>query len=264
MTLNDDDVHRNPCVLGNMNHRTIALGTAVAGLFVLSCGGRTLHGTDQRESETIRYLRVSGSEFVKEFEIQLTQTEQSFVVKSTTQRGEQTLIVSSQFDANNTLVSARVSLRRGERAQSASVRVTNRTARVLRDGNKSDELACPSGVIVTSAPDWTDSFMAVRRYDPKGSATQTFPGLWIHPTREPLELTIKLTRLGHDSVMLRNKSTILDRFLLVLCGGSRYIVWRNQQGQLVRLVHAMEGNGGIVLTGWERATRNLKPRVSRD
>ncbi len=237
---------------------------AVAWLFVLLCGERALHGTQKHESETIRFLRVSGSEFVKESEIHLMQTEQSFVVTSITQRGEQTLTVNSRFDSNRTLVSAKVTLRRGERTQSASVIVTDRTARVLRDGNETNELACPGGVIVTSAPDWTDSFMAVRRYDLKGGTTQTFPGLWIHPPRPPLELTITLTLIGHDSVMLRNSSKILDRFLLVLRGGSRYLVWRNQQGQLVRLMPATKSSGGIVLTGWELATRDLQPRPSRD
>ncbi len=247
-----------------MDHRTIALGMAVAWLFALSDGAHALLGADKHESETIRFLRVSGSEFVKESEIHVMQTEQSFVVTSITQRGEQTLTVNSRFDSNRTLVSARVTLRRGERTQSASVIVTDRTARVLRDGNETNELACPGGVIVTSAPDWTDSFMAVRRFDPQGSATQEFPGLWIHPTREPLELTISLTRLGHDSVTLRNKSAHLDRLLLVLRGGSQYVVWRNQQGQLVRLVSVIEGSGGIVLIGWDHATRDLKPQRSRD
>lgn len=248
-----------------MDHRNIALGMAVAWLVALSCCQSASRGADKHESsKTFRFLKVSGSEFVKETEIHLLRTQESFVVTSITQRGDQTLTVTSRFDSKNALTSASVTLRRGKRAQSASVRVTDRTARVLRDGNETNELACPGGVIVTSAPDWTDAFMAVRRYDLKGSTTQKFSGLWIHPTREPLALTLKLTRLGHDSVILCNKSVNLDRFLLVLRGGSRYIVWRNQQGQLARLVPAMKGSGGIVLAGWERATRDLKPRLSRD
>jgi hypothetical protein len=105
--------------------------------------------------------------------------------------------------------------------------------------------------------------MAVRRYDPKGSTAQSFPGLWIHPTREPLELTIKLTRLGHDSVMHDEKTVTLDRYLLLLRGGSRYIVWGNQQ-QLVRLVPEPRGKGGIVLAGWEHATRDLKHSATHE
>jgi len=247
-----------------MDHRTIALGMAIAWLFTWSSGQRESHGTEKHDSETIRFLRASGSEFVQESEIHFRQTLQNFVVTSITQRGEQTLTVHSQFDSNDRLVRASVTLRRGERAQSATVSVTDHTARVLRNGQETNELKCPGGVIVTSAPDWTDSVMAVRRYDPKGNTTQTFPGLWIHPTHGPLELTIKLTRLGQDSVMLDNSSRILDRLLLVLRGGSQYIVWRNQQGQLVRLLSAMKDHGGIVLAGWERATRDLKPCLSPD
>jgi len=235
------------------------------GIVALSCCQNALGGGDKQESsETIRFLRVSGSEFVKETEIHLVRTDNRLVVTSITQRGEQTLTVTSRFDSNHVLTSAKVSLRRGQQTQSAAVSVADQTARVVRDGNKTNELACPGGVIVTSAPDWTDAFMAVRRYDPRGSTTQKFPGLWIHPTSKPLELTISLTRIGHDSVTLDKKTEKLDRFLLILRGGSRYIAWRNQQGQLVRLVPARKGTGGIVLTGWELATRVLKPQLSNN
>jgi hypothetical protein len=247
-----------------MDHRSIALGVAVVWLVALS-GQSALQGADKHESsKAIRYLRVTGSEFVRETEIHLLRTEEGIIVTSVTHRGERTLTVTSRFDPENALTSATVTLLRGKNEQSASVSVTDSTARVLRNGNETNELACPGGVIVTSAPDWTDSFMAVRRYDANGSTTQEFPGLWIHPTREPLELTLRLTRLGQDSVTLCDKRMNLDRFLLVLRGGSRYVVWGNQQGQLVRLVPAAEGSGGIVLNGWQRATRDLKPPVSRD
>ena len=246
-----------------MNHRIpIALGMAVSWFLVFS-GHNTLCGDENRES--FRFLRVSGSEFIRETEIHLARTEDKYIVTSMTYRGAQTLTVTSRFDSENqALVSAKVTLKEGKRIQSASVGVVEGTAQATRDGHEPNKLACPSGVIVTSAPDWTDSFMAVRRYDLKGRKTQTFPGLWIHPTREPLKLTIRLTRLGHDSVTHDNKIATLDRFLLVLRGGSRYIVWRNHQGHLVRLVPAMSSDGGIVLSGWKLATRGLKSSVSRD
>ena len=72
-----------------MDHRNIALGMVVAWLVASSCGRNALHGADKHESsKTIRFLRVSGSEFVKETEIHLLRTEESFVVTSITQRGE--------------------------------------------------------------------------------------------------------------------------------------------------------------------------------
>ena len=246
-----------------MDRRTLTLGTAVAWFIALSCAPSTSRGADtHRASTTARFLRVSGADVVPETEIHLTRTKNGSVVTSTTQRGEQKLTVISRYDSQNGLTEARVTSQQGTVAQSAEVRVTGRTAHVMRDGQRPDEIRCPAGVIVTSAPDWTDSFMAVQRYDPRGSETQKFAGLWIHPTRQPLALTLKLTRLGHDTVIRQEKSAKLDRLLLVLRAGSRYVVWRNQQGQLVRLVPATTGRGGIVLTGWERATRNLKPRLT--
>ena len=244
----------------NMDRRTLTLGTAVAWFIALSCAPSTSRGADKhRASTTARFLRVSGADFVPETEIHLTRTKNGSVVTSTTQRGEQKLTVISRYDSQNGLTEARVTSQQGTIAQSAEVRVTGRTAHVMRDGQRPDELRCPAGVIVTSAPDWTDSFMAVRRYDSNGEKTQTFPGLWIHPTGKPLELTIQLTHLGQDSVKHGSKTANLDRYLLVLRGGSRYVVWRNPQGQLVRLVPAKSGRGGIVLAGWEQAVGNLKP-----
>jgi len=34
-------------------------------------------------------------------------------------------------------------------------------------------------------------------------------------------------------------------------------VWRNRQGNLVRLMSSRSRKGGIALAGWEKATRNL-------
>ena len=243
-----------------MNLRIHAFAGAIVWFAILPCGLSELHAADRSETRKVfQFLRPSGSEFKKETEIHLRRSVDSFVVTSVTERGQQKLTVTSRFDSKDLLRSAEVTIQQGKHRQSASVTVSDGTARVLRDGKEVDELVCPRGVIVTSAPDWTDSFMAVRRYDPNGKKTQAFPGLWIHPTGKPLELTIQLTHLGQDSVKHGSKTTNLDRYLLVLRGGSRYVVWRNPQGQLVRLVPAKSGRGGIVLAGWEQAIGNLKP-----
>lgn len=244
--------------------RCMALGITCAVFVTLTLGQHRLLGADdEKSSKTIHFLRPTETGFVNETKIHVVRTEQGSVITSTTQRGEQVLTVTARFDRERNLTSASVLQRDRERETSASVKVRKGTARVQRNGNEPIELSCPAGVIVTSAPDWTDSFMAVRRYDPKGSTAQSFPGLWIHPTREPLELAIKLTRLGHDSVMHDEKTVTLDRYLLLLRGGSRYIVWGNQQ-QLVRLVPEPRGKGGIVLAGWERATRDLKHNATHE
>ncbi len=258
-------IHFDCCWQSSVDGRSNKLGVAVLWLAAFSCGPSELCASKVDESsETFRFLRVSGSEFVKECEIQLRRSAESLVVTSSTQRGKQRLTITSRFDSKDVLRSAKVTIQRGKHRQSATVSINHSTARVLREGKETNDLACPPGIIVTSAPDWTDSFMAVRRYDPAGDTTQEFPGLWIHPTREPLQLTLKLTHLGHESVKHRNKAENLDRYLLVLRGGSRYVVWRNQQRQLVRLVPATSGKGGIVLAGWQQATRELNPRLSQD
>jgi hypothetical protein len=242
-----------------MDRRIHALAGTIVWFATLSCGFSELHAADRPETRKVfQFLRPAGSEFKKETEIQLRRSTDSLVVTSVTQRGQEKLTVTSRFDSKDVLCSAEVTIQRGQHRQSASVTVTDGTARVLRDGKEAVELACPRGVIVTSAPDWTDSFMAVQRYDPNGEKTQRFPGLWIHPTGKPLELTIQLTHLGQDSVKHGCQAVDLDRYLLVLRGGSRYVVWRSPRGQLVRLVPAKSGRGGIVLAGWEQATGNLK------
>ena len=248
-----------------MAYARLTPGTVVTWFVLLTCIATSLPAADpHKSSTTVRYLKVSAGTFAPETEIQVTQTSHGIVVTSTTRRRAQRLTVRSRFDAQNKLTGARVTLQRGPAAQSAEVRVAGRTAHVARQGKKPDKLACPVGVIVTSAPDWTDSFMAVGRYDPAGRATQKFAGLWIHPTRDPLELTFTLTRIGHDVVTRGPRDVRLDRLSLVLRAASRYVVWRNPQGQLVRLVPATKADGGIVLTGWERATRDLQPQLPPD
>ena len=229
------------------------------------CSSASTRAADKpATTETFRYLRAAGLKFVPEGEIRLTRTAKPLIVVSVTRRGKQKLTVESRYDSRNVLQSAKVTIQRGSRVQTATVRVSRRKAEIVRDGRAVKTLAAPQGVIVTSAPDWTDSFMAVRRYDPHGEAAQTFPGLWIHPTREPLQLTIRLTHVGEDAVKLLNKTVKLQRLSLVLRGGSRYVVWRNPQGFLVRLIPAKSKTGGIVLAGWERATSGLKPVLRRN
>ena len=147
------------------------------------------------------------------------------------------------------------------RQQTAEARNENGTATVTRADGQVDLRECPPHVIVTSAPDWTDAFLLMRRYDATQADEQEFAGLWIHPTREPINLTFKVARIGEDSVDFNGGRQQLDRFSIVLRGGSRYIGWRNQQQQLVRLVAGQNDWPAIVLAGWEKATERLLPRL---
>ena len=144
--------------------------------------------------------------------------------------------------------------------QAAAVRVTGASARVIRASGETMELECPPGVIVTSAPDWTDAVRMVRSYDRDKGGAQEFAGLWIHPTRDPFRLTFRLTPLAEDRVKRNGKDVRLGRFLVQLRGGSRYIAWRDSDGRLVRLVPERSPRGGIVLEGWEKVAVKLPGR----
>jgi hypothetical protein len=121
------------------------------------------------------------------------------------------------------------------------------------------ELDCPRGVLVTSAPDWTDAFLMARRYDRERGGKQEFAGLWIHPTQQPLRPTFTITRQGEDTVEHQGETVRLDRYAITLRGGSRYVGWSNAKGRLIKLVPDSTPRGGIVLEGWELAVKNLNP-----
>jgi len=178
-------------------------------------------------------------------------------VTSRTRRGERTLTLKSRFDNRGRLLSAQVTLATGKQAQTARVVVEDNRARVTRTDLPERTLDCPPGVIVTSAPDWTDAFLAVRRFKRDGPARQAFAGLWVHPAREPLAPRFELTRTGSDAIRKDDRPVRLDRFELVLRAGSRYTAWATSKGQLVRLFPSGKPQQGIVLDGWEHATKSL-------
>lgn len=209
------------------------------------------------QTETARFLRPSGAEWVFESEIQLRQTKNGMVVKSVTGRDKSKLELVARFDRATRLLEAEVTTQRGDEKQSASVAVTEGKARVTRHDGNVKELDCPGGVIVTSAPDWTDAFVMLRRYDRTRGDKQEFPGLWIHPVQEPLRPTFSLTRLGADTVEREGMPQSLDRFRVVLRGGSRYIGWSDAHGKLIRLAPENAPRQGIVLEGWEKTAGTL-------
>lgn len=215
--------------------------------------------TDEPAAELFQYVRPAGSEFIPETEFKLETMTTGLVITSVTQQGQQKLTLVSRYRGEQELLQASVAvLRAGQPEESAEVRVTGERGRILRGDLPVVTLPCPPGVIVTSAPDWTDAFLAVRRYRHMGPATQTFAGLWIHPQREPLELSIQLTKIGQVSVRRGEEPQQLDRFRLILRAGTTYTVWGNSQQQLVRLLPAKASSGGIMLQGWEDATRELR------
>lgn len=209
------------------------------------------------QTELARFLRPSGAEWEFESEIQLQQTKDGLVITSVTGREKSKLELVARFDSAKRLLRATVTSARGDETQSGSVVVTDGKARVTRHEGQDTELDCPPNVIVTSAPDWTDAFLMVRRYDRARTGKQEFAGLWIHPIQQPLRPTFTITRQGEDIVENRGERVRLDRYEIALRGGTRYLAWSDARGRMVRLVPAAAPRGGIVLQGWEWAAEKL-------
>jgi hypothetical protein len=208
--------------------------------------------------ETIRYLRRTAAGFSTEMEIRIVVAPDATTITSVTGRPDANLTVRSSYDAVGKLREARVSTLRGGDRQEATVSAADGKARVTRHDGATQEFECPAGVIVTSAPDWTDSVLAVRRYDRRKGGKQEFAGLWVHPVQPPQRLTFSLTLEAYDDVKHAGREVRLARMLLVLRGGSRYIVWADDAGRMVRLVAEKAADQGIVLVGWEDAAGEFR------
>ncbi len=208
--------------------------------------------------ESIRYLRRTASGFATEAEIRIDSGPQGTTITSVTGRSDAGLTVKSSYDAKGVLTEARVSTQRGGDRQEATVSAGDGKARVMRHDGTAQEFDCPAAVIVTSAPDWTDSVLAVRRYDRRKGGKQEFAGLWVHPVQPPQRLTFSLTRQGDDVVKHAGQDARLTRLLLVLRGGSRYVVWADDEGRMVRLAPEKAADQGIVLAGWEDAAAEFR------
>ena len=136
-------------------------------------------GQTETKTETTNYVRPADKGFAHETKIRLQQSKDDALVTSITQRSDRKLTLVSRFDPGGQLHDAVVTIDDGEQNQKqvATVTVSDGKARVARDGKPAVVLEGPRGVIVTSTPDWTDAFLIVRRYDPRGSKEQSFEGL---------------------------------------------------------------------------------------
>jgi len=200
----------------------------------------------------MQYLRRSADGFIPESTIQFGEKRDSRrVIVSRTDRGSEQLEIVAQFEPAGRMIDAVVTMQRGPERQSASAIWERDTVRVTRADGSVRELDCPDSVIITSAPDWTDAVLLVKRYDRQRRGRQEYAGLWIHPIQEPLRLQFSIERVGEDVVQRDAAEFTLDRFLIVLRGGSRYLAWGDARAQLVRLMSEGRPASGIVLAGWE-------------
>jgi hypothetical protein len=129
-------------------------------------------------------------------------------------------------------------------------------ARLKRDGT-TDLLQAPANPVVTTAPDWSDIFELVRRYDAGKGGKQEFPGLWFHPTRPLRQLTFSVERVGDDRVKIKDGGQKLGRYRVTLRSGG-YLVWARADGRVCKILPGGGRAVPVVLEGYEEATSRLK------
>lgn len=213
-------------------------------------------------AESVRYLRPAGKAFETECTFALKKDKTGTSITSVTHRGKTKMTVAASYDERDMLTSAEVILFSGEQKKSAQVTARAGKAMVLRDGQAPQEFDVPAGLIVTSAPDWTDTWLLCRRFDRIKGGKQQFPGLWIHPTEPSQRLTFAIESKGTVELHHAGKKQALDRYAITLRGNSSYAAWADAHGRLIKLVplpYQEKARNWLVQEGYEKSTAELRP-----
>ncbi|MBM3996729.1 MAG: hypothetical protein FJ303_21625 [Planctomycetes bacterium] len=207
--------------------------------------------------ETARYVRLGGKQAEFECEITHTKTKTGTTINSVTGRGAGKLTLTARYDAEDNLLSAdAMRIIAGEKA-TATVTVKDGKAIVKRQTN-TETVDIAKGIIVTSAPDWTDIWLMCRRYDRAKGGKQTFPGLWIHPVENTGRWDFTIEKAGDDVIEHDGKKRTLDRFTVTIRNASQYVAWADDRGRLIKLVPKnTKMPYAIVLDGHETSSLQL-------
>lgn len=237
--------------------RPLAFGAAVGALLLGCSPGPGVRDADER----VRYLRPSGQGRVLECAFTVRRGDGGWSISGVTERGRSTLTVSARYGPGGLLAEAEAALTSASERKAARVSVASGKARVEAPGRPPQEFDVPPGVVVTSAPDWTDTFLLCRLREPGRGGPQEFPGLWIHPLQPAQRLTLAVEKVGVNAVEHRGRTLELDRLALRLRGNSRYVAWADSEGRMIKLVSLPFKDGGtdLVREGFETSAGSLRP-----
>jgi hypothetical protein len=237
--------HPHRCAFRGKGHAKTQNEGREMNLALLTFMGALLYWGDGAESRPATFVRRAAHGVVKECVISIRAKPTGWTVTSETYRGEAQLSLTSRYDDQDRLTGAAVTLTRGSEQASAVVEMDGAKARVVRSGQPPQEFELPPGVIVTSAPDWTDIWMLCRRYDRAAGGQQSLTGLWIHPTQAAQLITFRIERTGADTIEHEGRKLSLDRFTIRIRGPAPYAAWADDQGRLVKLspLPVQDGSG---------------------
>jgi hypothetical protein len=215
---------------------------------------------DEAPLENYRFVRPAGDKFVSECTFSIEKTKTGWSITSKTDRGKVKMEVEARYDARDHLLGARATLNADGNSKAATVTVKDGKATVKRDDEKPIEFDAPKGIIVTSAPDWTDVFLLCRHYDRAKGGKQELPALWIHPTQPPQRLTFSIERQGSDRIEVDGKKLELGRYQIRIRGNSGYVAWADDTGRMMRLIPLpfKSPAAGMTLEGYEKSAASLR------
>lgn len=222
-------------------------------LILLSCCALS---ADADKPTTVRYLRPAEGKWVLESAITITPTRDGTTYVSLTDRGAEKMTLTLRFNKDNQVTAADLVHETAQGKKTAALTLEGTKGQLKRDAG-TDALDVAANPIVTTAPDWSDIFQLVRRYDAKKGGKQEFAGLWIHPTRPTQMLTFTAERLGGDTIKVKGDEVKLDRYRIRLRSGD-YLVWADATGRVLRLTPPGAKATPVVLEGYEDSTKDLK------
>jgi hypothetical protein len=217
--------------------------------------------TDEPPAADFRYVRSGGQ---LECTFVVRHSAEGSRIESTTNRGKGVaMVLLARYDRTHQLQTALARLGADPGSPSVRVDVAGGMAIVRRkDIDPVQEFEVPPGVIVTSAPDWTDLFQLCRRHDRTRTGKQEFAALWIHPTQPAQKLTFSIEKVGTDAIEHDEKKVELARLAVRIRNNSPYVAWADAAGKMIKLMAIPFKAGSsfeMTLQGYEKSAAKLKP-----
>ncbi|MCI0682626.1 MAG: hypothetical protein L0Y71_11020 [Gemmataceae bacterium] len=204
----------------------------------------------------LRYLRPAGAGWTNECLFTISKKGAGWSIDSVTERGSLKLSLLTRYRPDDVLEASILTVRNGAKESMAiAACLKEGVARVQLPEKPLKMVDVPRGVIVTSAPDWTDVLLLCARYDQAAGGKQAFGALWYHPEQGVQLLKLHIERQGHDTIRHGGKNIKLTRFAIHLRGNSAYAAWATPDGTLVRLIPLPakeKQRSGLILESYEK------------
>jgi hypothetical protein len=204
----------------------------------------------------LNYVRPAKDGFTLESVVTERAAGDGVFYRSVTHRGALKMTLAVRLDARHRVLWAEAGQEAGGKKQSVRAEFESRDVTLKRVG-KTEKQEAAADAVVTTAPDWSDIFWVVRRYDHLKGGKQTFAGLWIHPVQATRLLDFTVER--DKGIWIRHEGgpLALKRYRVTLRSGP-YTVWADGDGRVVYLLPTGRPQAAVILSGFEKAVPRLK------